>query len=212
MPEQPPSKPPAAIIQRPVLVILSGPSGVGKDAVLARMKELGLSLHYVITMTTRPRRPLEKNNVDYCFVSHDEFLRLQKNKELLESANVYGNWYGVPRKDVMDALQAGKDTIIKVDVQGVEHIKQVMPWAVAIFLSPPSREDLEMRLQRRSTEPVNDLSLRLKSAESEFDKLPYFDYVVVNYQNEIDRAVSEIIAIINTEKFRPLSEEKLNNS
>jgi guanylate kinase len=211
MPKQPPSQPSAATSQRPVLVILSGPSGVGKDAILARMKETGFPLYYVVTMTTRARRPLEKNNVDYRFVNPDEFLRLQKNDELLESANVYGNWYGVPRKDVMDALQAGKDTIIKVDVQGVEHIKQVMPWAVAIFLSPPSREDLEMRLQRRSTEPVDNLNLRLKSAESEFDKLPIFDYVVVNHRNEIDRAVSEIAAIITTEKCRPVINEQPTN-
>jgi guanylate kinase len=211
MPKQLPSQPSAATSQRPVLVILSGPSGVGKDAILARMKETGFPLYYVVTMTTRARRPLEKNNVDYRFVNPDEFLRLQKNDELLESANVYGNWYGVPRKDVMDALQAGKDTIIKVDVQGVEHIKQVMPWAVAIFLSPPSREDLEMRLQRRSTEPVDNLNLRLKSAESEFDKLPIFDYVVVNHRNEIDRAVSEIAAIITTEKCRPVINEQPTN-
>jgi guanylate kinase len=211
MPKQPPSQPSAATSQRPVLVILSGPSGVGKDAILARMKETGFPLYYVVTMTTRARRPLEKNNVDYRFLNPDEFLRLQKNYELLESANVYGNWYGVPRKDVMDALQAGKDTIIKVDVQGVEHIKQVMPWAVAIFLSPPSREDLEMRLQRRSTEPVDNLNLRLKSAESEFDKLPIFDYVVVNHRNEIDRAVSEIAAIITTEKCRPVINEQPTN-
>lgn len=211
MPKQPPSQPSAATSQRPVLVILSGPSGVGKDAILARMKETGFPLYYVVTMTTRARRPLEKNNVDYRFVNPDEFLRLQKNDELLESANVYGNWYGVPRKDVMDALQAGKDTIIKVDVQGVEYIKQVMPWAVAIFLSPPSREDLEMRLQRRSTEPVDNLNLRLKSAESEFVKLPIFDYVVVNHRNEIDRAVSEIAAIITTEKCRPVINEQPTN-
>jgi len=212
MPEQIPSQPSSAIIQRPVLVILSGPSGVGKDAVLARMKEMDLPLHFVITMTTRPRRPKEKNNVDYRFVSQEEFLELKSKNELLESANVYGNWYGVPRKDVIDALHAGKDTVIKVDVQGVENYKKIMPQAVAIFLSPPSREELKVRLQQRSTESGDNLSIRVQTAESEFDKLPIFDYVVINHRNEIDRAVSEIIAIINTEKCRPSTNEQPTSS
>ena len=212
MPEQPPSQPSAATTPRPVLVILSGPSGVGKDAVLARMKEMDLPLHFVITMTTRPRRPKEKNNVDYRFVSQEEFLELKSKNELLESANVYGNWYGVPRTDVMDALQAGKDTVIKVDVQGVENYKKIMPQAVAIFLSPPSREELKVRLQQRSTESGDNLSIRVQTAKSEFDKLPIFDYVVINHRNEIDRAVSEIIAIINTEKCRPSTNEQPTSS
>ncbi len=210
--KQPPDQPSATTIQKPVLVILSGPSGVGKDAVLARMKASNLPLNFIVTITTRTRRPLEKDNVDYRFVSHDEFLKMQKNDELLESAYVYGNWYGVPRKDVMDALHSGKDTIIKVDVQGVEHIKQVIPQAVAIFLSPPSRDDLQMRLQQRSTEPLDNLKLRMKSVDGEFEKLIIFDYVVVNHWNEIDRAVSEIIAIINTEKCRPVNNDQQTSS
>ena len=208
MPKQPPSQPTSAI-QKPVLVILSGPSGVGKDAVLARMKETGLPLHYVVTVTTRPQRPQEKNNVDYHFVNQGQFLELQKSKKLLESANVYGNWYGVPRKDVVDALKAGKDTIVKVDVQGAENIKKVMPQAVTIFLSPPSREDLQTRLERRSTESSDSLALRLKSAEGEFEKTPIFDYVVVNSKDGVDRAVAEIVAIINTEKCHPSSNNQI---
>jgi guanylate kinase len=211
MPKQPPSQPTASAIQKPVLVILSGPSGVGKDAVLARMKETGLPLHYVVTVTTRPQRPLEKNNVDYHFVNQDKFMELQKNNELLESANVYGNWYGVPRKDVVDALRAGQDTIVKVDVQGAENIKKVMPQAVTIFLSPPSREDLRTRLKKRSTESTDNLTLRLESAESEFEKVPIFDYVVVNSRDGIDRAVSDIAAIITTEKCRPSSSSQIND-
>lgn len=207
MPKQSPSPPPSTRDQKPLLIVISGPSGVGKDAVLARMKERGMPYYYVVTVTTRLPRSMEKDGIDYHFVSQERFLKMKENNELLEHAHVYGNWYGVPRKEVTDALEAGKDTVIKVDVQGVEHIKQVMPQAIAIFLSPPSREDLETRLKQRSTESADILKLRVKSAENEFDKLPIFDYVVINHWNEVDRAVEEIAAIIDAEKCHPLNKE-----
>ena len=194
-----PSRPPSEA-DKPLLIILSGPSGVGKDAVLARMKDGQYPFHYVVTLTTRPRRPLEKDNVDYHFISIEEFQRLRQKGELLESAIVYGNWYGVPKRDVMEALDAGKDVLIKVDVQGAETIKKAMPQSVAIFLAPPSREDLLTRLRQRSTESDLDVVVRVQAAEDEFRKLPSFDYVVVNYGGEIDRAVSAIATIVSTEK------------
>ncbi len=207
MPE--PSPEASSTGNRPLLVILSGPSGVGKDAVLARMKESRFPIHYVVTMTTRPRRPQEKNTVDYHFVSREEFLRLQGQNQLLESALVYGNYYGVPKQDVTDALNAGRDVMVKVDVQGAEAIKKAMPQAVAIFLVPPSREELLQRLKQRSTETVQDLETRSQAAVQEFDRLPSFDYVVVNYRGELDRAVSSIISIINTEKYNNCRLEQL---
>ncbi len=160
-----------------------------------------LPIHYVVTMTTRPRRPAEKDNIDYRFVSREEFIKLKDNNELLESATVYGNYYGVPKKDVTDNLEAGRDVLVKVDVQGAETIKKAMPQAVAIFLSPPSKEELFTRLKKRSTESETEMKVRLQAAEDEFRKLPSFDYVVVNYRGGIDRAVAAITSIITIEKY-----------
>jgi len=185
---------------RPLLIVLSGPSGVGKDAVLARMKESGYPLKFVITVTTRPRRTNEKNNVDYHFVSDETYKEMIEGNKLLESANVYGNWYGVPREEVEQALNQGQDVMVKVDIQGAATIKRIQPQAVTIFLTPPSMEELLTRLEQRKTESHSDLDLRLKTAEEEMKQLPLFDYAVVNRWGEIDRAVSDIKAIITAEK------------
>ncbi|MFC1943311.1 guanylate kinase [Chloroflexota bacterium] len=187
---------------RPLLMVLSGPSGVGKDAVLARMKESGYSLKYITTLTTRPRRANEKNNVDYHFVSRERFQEMIENSELLEWANVYGNWYGVPKEAVKQALGKGEDIIVKVDIQGAATIKKILPQAIFIFLMPPSMDDLLIRLKQRHTESPTDLALRLKTAEEEMKQLPLFDFIVVNRWDEIDLAVSEIKAIITAEKCR----------
>ena len=192
---------------RTLLVVLSGPSGVGKDAVLARMKELGYPLKYITTLTTRPRRPDERNNVDYHFVSMERFQKMIANNELLEWANVYGNWYGVPREAVKQALDKGKDVMVKVDVQGAATIKKILPQAIVIFLMPPSMDELLIRLKGRHTEVPSDLALRLKTAEEEIKRLPLFDYVVVNRWDEIDQVVSGIEAIITAEKCRVIPRE-----
>ncbi len=184
---------------RPLLIVLSGPSGVGKDAVLTKMKELGYPLKYITTLTTRPRRPNERNNVDYHFVLMNRFQKMIENNELLEWANVYGNWYGVPREKVKQALDKGNDTIIKVDIQGAATIKKILPQAIFIFLMPPSIEELLIRLKQRHTESPSDLAVRLKTAEEEIKQLPLFDYVVVNRWGEIALAVSDIEAIITAE-------------
>jgi len=187
---------------RPLLMVLSGPSGVGKDAVLAGMKESGYPLKYITTLTTRPRRANEKNNVDYHFISSERFQEMIENGELLEWANVYGNWYGVPKEAVKQALGKGEDTIVKVDIQGAATIKTILPQAIFIFLIPPSMDELLIRLKWRRTESPSDLALRLKTAEEEMKQLPLFDYVVVNWWDEIDMAASEIKAIITAEKCR----------
>ena len=127
-----------------------------------------------------------------------------KTKELLEWANVYGNWYGVPKKPVKQALDSGKDVVVKVDIQGVITIKKILDQAVSIFLIPPSIQELTSRLKQRNTESKTDLDLRLQTAEQEIKKLPIFDYAVVNKQEQIDSAVSDIIAIITAEKLRTM--------
>jgi guanylate kinase len=187
---------------KPLLIVLSGPSGAGKDAILSRMKKSDYPARFITTVTTRPRRAREKNNVDYHFVSVESFQKMLKNKELLEWANVYGNWYGVPKAAVKQALAKGQDTIVKVDIQGAATIKKITPQAVFIFIAPPSMGELVRRLGERHTESPFDLALRLKTAEKEMEKLPLFDYVVISRQGEIQLVVAEIEAIISAEKCR----------
>ncbi|MFC1908596.1 guanylate kinase [Chloroflexota bacterium] len=186
----------------PLLIVLSGLSGVGKDAVLSRMKESGYPLEHIITVTTRPRRANEKNSVDYHFASREEFQQMIEHNELLEWANVYGNYYGVPKKPVKQALDEGNDVVIKIDVQGAATIKGIVPQAVFIFLTPPSIDDIILRLKKRRTESPAELTVRTQAAEEELKQLPIFDYVVFNRQDEIDRAVADIRAIIAAEKCR----------
>jgi guanylate kinase len=187
---------------QPLLVVLSGPSGVGKDAVLARMKNLGRPFHYVITATTRPKRAGEKNREDYHFLSRKEFQQMIAKHQFLEWANVYGNYYGVPKDEITSALSKGIDTIVKVDVQGATTIKKILPQAVFIFLVPPSMEALEKRLRRRRSESSTDLALRLEKAKGEIESLPLFDYVITSRQNKLDEVVSQIDAIVAAEKRR----------
>jgi guanylate kinase len=190
------------LVKRPLLLVLSGPSGAGKDAVLTRLKELGFPLEFIVTVTTRPRRNSEQDNVDYHFISGESFKQMIERRELLEWANVYGNWYGVPKEPVKRALDGGQDTIIKVDIQGATTIKKILPQAVFIFLMPLSKNELLTRLKERDTESETELALRLKTAEEEIKKLAMFDYVVVNKQGQIEQVVSQIKAIIVAEKLR----------
>jgi guanylate kinase len=192
----------AKLLKRPLLIVLSGPSGVGKDAVLHHLKKSSLSFKFVTTMTTRPRRHTEKDEVDYHFIGRDEFEKLLKNNELLESANVYGNWYGVPKEPIRHALKQGNDIIVKVDVQGAATIKKLAPQAVFIFLMPPSIDELTTRLKQRYTESAESLALRLHACEHEMEQISNFDYVVINHHNQIESAVNEISAIITAEKCR----------
>jgi guanylate kinase len=186
----------------PLLIVISGPSGAGKDTVLTRLKNAIPNSEFVTTLTTRTKRPKEKENINYHFVSLDTFNKLERENALLESANVYGNWYGVPKDPVRLALHQGKDVIVKVDVQGVVNIKRIAPQAVFIFIVPSSMAELASRLSLRLTESPFDMALRLKTAEEEMKLLHLFDYVVVNRQGEVDLAVSVIEAIITAEKSR----------
>jgi len=187
---------------KPLLIVLSGPSGVGKDAVLSRMRELDYPLECITTITTRTRRAGERDHIDYHFISEARFQEMIKRGDLLEWANVYGNWYGVPREPVKQALDDGRDTIIKVDIQGAATIKKTVPKAVFIFLMPPSMEELRYRQKKRPTETEFDLTVRTRTAEEEIKKLSLFDYVVVSERDEVDKAVEDISAIITAERCR----------
>jgi len=196
------SQAPFELPSGPLLIVLSGPSGAGKDALLTRMKELGYPLEYITTATTRPKRAKERDGVDYHFISAEKFQEMISGNELLEWAKVYGNWYGVPRQPVEQALEKGQDVIVKVDIQGAATIKKIFPQAVLIFLIPPLMEELVNRLKERHTESSFDLTLRINTAEEEIKQLPFYDYAVWNKRGEIDRAVSDIEAIIRAEKYR----------
>jgi guanylate kinase len=192
---------------QPLLIVLSGLSGAGKDSVLEGLKKSALALEFIVTVTTRPRRPNEKDGVHYTFVAPEKFLQMIDGNKLLEWATVYGNRYGVPREPVRRALEKGKDVIIKVDVQGAATIRKIVPQAVFIFLAVPSLEECAPRLKQRRTESETELELRLKTACDEMEKLPIFDYIVFNRQGELEKAISDIEAIIKAEKCRVTSRD-----
>ena len=196
------SSPPGKDTHYPLLIILSGPSGVGKDAVLSRMRELGKPYHFTVTATTRPRRPYERDGLDYIFVTSEEFCRWVRDDELMEWAEVYGNLYGVPKAQVIDTLRSGRDVIVKPDVQGASTIRKLAPEAVFIFLAPPDLRELKRRLTERMTERPESLDARLRTAEAEMGQAGRFDHVVVNHQDRLDDAVEEIGAIVEMERRR----------
>ncbi len=186
----------------PLLVVLSGPSGVGKDAAINQLRKLDRPWQFVVTATTRPKRSNEQDGIDYIFVKQDEFQEMLKRKELLEHAHVYGNWYGVPKLQVREAFARGFDTILKIDVQGAATIKGLAPEALFIFLAPPSMDELRQRLAARKTEAAVDLDRRSRIAWSEMEYLHAFDYKVVNHEGCLDEAVATIDSIITAEKCR----------
>lgn len=189
-------------IMQPLLIVISGPSGVGKDSVVNRMKERGLPFHFVVTATTRPMRPGERDGVDYIFVSREEFAQLIEKEELLENAVVYGDYKGIPKDQVRKALASGVDVMMRVDVQGAASIRKISPEAVLIFLTTTNEEELVQRLENRKTESSEDLKLRIATARQEFKRINEFDYVVVNRDNELDETVDTIRAIIQAEHHR----------
>ena len=185
-----------------MLIVLSGPSGVGKDATVTRMKELGYPFHFVVTATDRPQRPGEVHGIDYYFVSSEEFAAMRKQDELLEHAVVYGQNKGIPKSQVREALASGKDVIMRLDVQGAITVRRIVPGALLIFLIAPSEEELIRRLKERQTESPQDLETRIALVREEMKRLPEFDYVVVNRDGKLDEAVEQITAIITAERCR----------
>jgi guanylate kinase len=186
----------------PLVVVVSGPSGVGKDAILNQMKERSYPFFFMTTFTTRKKRANEVDGRDYHFISEDEFQKLLNTDGLLEWAKVYGNYYGVPKSPIKQALAEGRDTIIKVDIQGAQNIKKVLPEAIFIFIMPPSTEELSIRLSKRRTETPADLNLRLKTAETELSQIALFDYSVLNPCDNVESAVQDILSILKAEKCR----------
>ena len=186
----------------PLLVVISGPSGVGKDSVIQRMKERRLPFHFVVTATTRRQRTGERHGVDYFFVSHDEFAEMIEQGELLEYAIVYNDYKGIPKEQVRQALSSSMDVVMRVDVQGAATVSELSKDAVLIFLTTQNEAELERRLRSRKTETPEGLKLRIATARQELKRIKEFDYVVVNRENHLDETVDTILAIISAEHNR----------
>lgn len=187
---------------RPVLVVVSGPSGVGKDATLNQMKQSNRPFYFVVTATTRPKRPMEIDGVDYHFVSVGEFAEMIEQGELLEHAVVYGDYKGIPKKHVREALASGLDVIMRIDVQGAATIRKLVPNAVTIFLIAESEDELVRRLRDRKTEDPDKLKMRIATARQELKRIVEFDYVVVNRVDALEDTVEKVLSIISAEKSR----------
>ena len=187
---------------QPLLIVISGPSGVGKDSVVQRLKECGLPVHFVVTATTRPRRENETHGKDYFFVSKDEFANMIEQEELIEYAIVYKDYKGIPKQQVREALASGKDVIMRVDVQGAATVRKLAPEAVLIFLTTQSEEELVNRLKARKTEKPEELSLRIATARQELRRVTEFDYVIVNSDGCLENTVETVMAIILAEHQR----------
>ncbi len=190
--------------QPPLLVVISGPSGAGKDSVVQRMKERGFPFHFVVTATDRPPRPNEVHGRDYYYYTTAEFERMIAEGELLEHACVYGQHKGIPKQHVRQALASGQDVVMRVDVQGADTVKSLIPEAVTIFLTCESEEELVARLRERRTETEAELQHRLETARQEMARMPDFDYVVVNRHSALDAAVEDVVAIMRAEHCRSL--------
>ena len=184
---------------QPLLIVISGPSGIGKDSVLNELKRRGLPFHFVVTANTRAPRPEEVHGVDYLFISREEFLAGVERGEFLEHAKVYNDLKGIPRWQVDNALKSGKDVLLRVDVQGAETIRGLYPEAVLIYLIPRNYAEWYNRLVCRKTESEEDLKTRVEISVREVEKIGIFDYVVVNAENLLCQAVDDIISIIRTE-------------
>jgi guanylate kinase len=186
----------------PLLIVISGPSGSGKDTVMQRMQERGLPFHFVVTATTRDRRENEVHGRDYWFVSKEEFARMIEQNELIEYAIVYGDYKGIPKAQVRQALASGKDVVMRLDVQGAETVRKLASEALLIFVTTEDEEELERRLRDRKTESSDSLALRIATARKELQRIEAFDYVIVNRDFCLDETVDKVRAIIDAEHLR----------
>jgi guanylate kinase len=185
-------------------VVVSGPSGVGKDTIIdaLRARSAASEYHYVVTCTTRPPRPGEIDGASYHFLARERFAALRDGGAFLEWAEVHGNWYATPRAEVRRALAGGRDVILKIDVQGAAAVKSLVPDALLVFVVPPSLEALFQRLRARATETAEQLELRQRNAAIELARAGDYDHVVVNEDGLVERTAERIDAIIRAERAR----------
>ena len=186
----------------PRIFIISGPSGVGKDAVIQHLREVFPDAQYVVTATTRPMRVGEIDGVHYKFMSKEDFVAGIDAKAFIENALVYDNHYGVPRQPIIDGLAENRDVIIKVDVKGAATLRRLIPNTISIFLAPESMETLLARLRDRKTDEHDVLMKRFRTASIELDEVQEFDYVVFNEDDQLQAAVDAIVNIVRIERMK----------
>jgi guanylate kinase len=187
---------------QPLIIVISGTSGIGKDAVIGGLKRLPLPFHFVITATSRAPRSGEKDGVDYFFYSREEFeLRIARG-EFAEYAMVYQDYKGIPREQIEGALKSGKDVVLKLDVQGAATIRRLYPEAILVFLVPNTVEEWYDRLSDRGSETLESLTVRVDTAIREVAQIDLFDYVVLNGQDRLDAAVQDVVDILKIEHMR----------
>jgi guanylate kinase len=187
----------------PLLLILSGPSGVGKDTVARKLIERRPDdFYFVVTATTRPPRDHETQGIDYFFVSFDEFARMIEEDELLEHAVVYNDYKGIPKQQIRDALASGRDVILRVDVQGAATVRRLVPNAISVFLTTRTETGLLRRLQQRKSDTAEGMALRTATARKEMRRMAEFDYCVVNPEGHPEEAVERILSIIDAAHSR----------
>jgi guanylate kinase len=200
--EGPPADLPQISPGPPLLIILSGTSSAGKDTIRDQLIAWNLPVHFAVTATTRPPRPGEVDGRDYHFLSEDAFLHLEAENGLIEHAMVYGQHKGVPREEVMEPLAQGKDVLARVDVQGADTLRKIVPEALLIFIAPPTLEEAERRLEGRNTETDEERQTRLDTAAAEMEAAQRFDYVVINETGRVAEAARRVVDIIALEKKR----------
>lgn len=194
----------------PVLLILSGPSGVGKDTIARALQERRPDdFYFVVTATTREPRNNEVHGVDYFFVSNNEFARMIDDNELLEYAVVYDDYKGIPKQQIREALTSGRDVILRVDVQGAATVRKIVPNTISVFLTTRTEEGLIRRLKERKSDTPEGIALRTATARQEMKRRPEFDYCVVNPQDHPEIAVDRILAIIDAAHSR-MHQEPVN--
>lgn len=178
------------------LLVLSGPSGVGKGTICQRLIADDPQLHYSVSATTRSPRPGEINGFNYYFISRERFLEIIAKEAFLEWAEVFGNYYGTPREAVWEKLSQGKDVLLEIDVQGAMKVKASCPEGVFVFILPPSLEELKNRIKKRGSETEESLLCRVAQAEQEIAMAEHYHFQVIN--DDLERAVAQVKEIIKS--------------
>ena len=186
---------------QPLILVISGLSGSGKDVVINRMNEISdVKFHFVVTCNTRKRREQEIDGKDYHFITREKFLSMIENGEMIEHSVVYDDLKGVPRFEIENAFKAGQDIILRLDSQGMQKIKAIYPQTISIFILPPDADSWLARLRARNTETEESLNIRIRTAEKELAGVSQFDYIVIN--DRIEQAAIDILTILKAEHMR----------